>query len=303
MDDGTLARSRCNRLRPLLSLSLSGGIDAVVLACPDDVDGLLATSLGLLFEHFAQLARVHLVTPDVAAVRGLIERLPDDRRACVHVWSDAQVCPEAIHLPPWFRQQYLKLHADRLAAGPRLVVLSGDTLILDPMAESDLLDRQGRPLVRYFRSDRPDLHLQFERRRVRNVARLLGVEPQRALLFGDLVCDLFLFDVALLQALRRHLALRGGLLRALESLGPRRGADDRFGEWTAYAVFCLELAGIPMTARRAEPDFFGQLHSPWEMRRPDRYRQRIVHFAWKPIDVAVVLQDLSRVGRLPAVPA
>lgn len=264
-----------------------------------DLDGLLVTSLKLALAHLPS-PRIHLVTPDAAAGRRVVRRVGEEPGKRVLVWADAEVCPEAEHLPGWFRQQYLKLHVDRLATGPAVAVLGSDTLVLDRVFPCDLVDVHGKPVLRYFRYGHPNRHLWFERRRVANVARLLGVEPRRSMLLGDFICDLFVFDVALLRSLRHHLGGGRALLGVLEALGPRRGADDRFGEWTAYAVYCLELADLQMAARRAEPDYFGQVHSAWELRRPDRYRQRIVHFAWKPPDAAVVRADLVQYGRIPS---
>jgi len=268
-----------------------------MLAGPADVKGLLKVSLELALTHLPS-AEIALVTPNATAGRRVVESLGEEAVDRVGVWSDEQLCPEAQHVPGWFRQQYLKLHVDRLAEGPLVAVIGADTLVLDPVSIDDLLDSSGGPVLRYFRYDRPNQHLAFERRRVRNVSRMLGVEPKRSLLLGDFVCDLFVFDVVLLRMLREHLGGQSGLLGTLEGLGARQGADDRFGEWTAYAVYCLELASIPMTARRAENDYFGQVHSGWELCRPDRYRHRIVHFAWKPPDPAAIREDLIRCGRL-----
>ncbi len=277
------------------------GLELVVLAGAHDVDGLLRITLSLAVAHLGPLTRVHLVTPDPNAAREIAHWVATGAGVSLEVWGDAQICPEAAHLPPWFRQQYLKLHADRLVASPRVIVLGADTLVLDPVGEADLTDADGLPLLRWFRYDRPNRHLPFERRRVLNVARLLDVTPRRSLLLGDFICDLFLFDVGLLRGLRQRFAAGGGLLSVLEALGPRQGADDRFGEWTAYAVHCLETPGTPVTPRLSGPDFFGQLHSPWELRRPDRYIPKIVHFVWKPPDVGLVLDDLAQCGRLPVV--
>jgi hypothetical protein len=274
-------------------------LDVVVPAGSDDLDGLLPVCLRQLHRHVRPLGRVHVVTPCARSARAALAAAAPDLLRSVRVVEDGDVCPEAAALPPWFRQQYLKLHVDRVGAGPRVLVVGADTVVLDPVDLSDLLDDRGRPLVRFFRYPRPNEHLAFERARVRRVAGLLGVVPARTLVMGDFVCDLFLFDVAVLRDLRTRLAARGGLLAHVSTLGAREGHDNRFGEWTAYAVHALEAFEDAASARLAEPGFFGQVHSASDLARPDRYAARVVHLAWKP-GAQAFLDGLRGSGRLAA---
>ena len=105
----------------------------------------------------------------------------------------------------------------------------------------------------------------------------------------------------MLRGLRRHLAERTELVDVLTGLGPRIGPDNRFGEWTAYAVFALDVqSGSGVRLRAAEPDYFGQIHSPNDLLRADGYRCKIVHFAHEPGGTGAVLANLAQAGRLPA---
>ncbi len=273
--------------------------DVLVCASPADIDGLLRVCLELLLRNFEPLGRIHLVTPQPDDARRLLAAWPRLRTAGIDVRSDNDLCPEARDLPPWFRQQYIKLHADRLGATSDVVCVGADTLILDTITVDDLISRDGRPLLRYFRYGRPNPHLPFERQRVFNVARLLCVEPSRSLLPGDFICDLFLFRAHVLRALRARLAERQDLLGLLHGLGPRQGADNRFGEWTAYAVFCLDVIGADVQLVPSTPRFFRQIHSRSDLERHDRFSSRIVHFAAEPGGSQAVLNDLGRAGRLP----
>ncbi len=131
-----------------------------------------------------------------------------------------------------------------------------------------------------------------------NVARLLGVEPNHSFVPGDFVCDLFLFDVEVLRALRAHLAERRTLAEVLRGLGPRQGSDNRFGEWTTYAVFALDVIDAGVRLVPSPPDFFGQIHSRRDLLRKDRFSSRVVHFAAEPGGTESILDDLVREGRL-----
>jgi Family of unknown function (DUF6492) len=239
------------------------------------------------------LDRVHVVTPVPAQATRVLDGVPG-----ISVRSDGEVCPEAATLGPWFRQQYIKLHADRISDKQYIVCLGADTLIIRPLGVPHLFGTGGRPVIRFFRYGRPNPHLRFERGRVRNVARLLNTQPRRSFLLGDFICDLFLFDRELLRALRAHLG-PGRLLTFLDSLGRRQGWDDRFGEWTAYSVFALDVIGADVDLRLGTPEFFRQIHTDWEMASPTRYDGSVVHFAWKPRDVRTVLDDLAARGLLP----
>ncbi len=273
--------------------------DVLVCASTADIGGLLRVCLGLILRNFEPLGRIHIVTPRPEAVRRLLDACPDLGAGRIAVRSDGEVCPEALDLHPWFRQQCIKLHADRLAQTSAIVCVGADTLILDPITVNDLVDRDGRHLLRYFRYGRPNPHLYFERQRVLNVAHLLRVEPRRSFMPGDFICDLFLFDADVLRALRTRLAERRALGQVLHGFGPRQGPDNRFGEWTAYAVFCLDVIDADVRLAPSTPDFFGQIHSRWDLMRGDRFSSRVVHFVAEPNGTEAILDDLVRQGRLP----
>lgn len=214
----------------------------------------------------------------------------------VSVWADAQVCPEADGMHPWFRQQFIKLHADRLTDGRYVVCLGADALLIRPVRLQDLFDGGGRPILRFFRYGRPNAHLRFERGRVLNVARLLGAEPARSFLPGDFICDLFLFDTEVLRGLRQHLGGTTAMAQLLERLGDRQSWDDRFGEWTTYAVFTLDCLRAEVGLQQATPAFFTQIHSRSDVADPRRYDGQVVHFAWKPDPVTLA----AELARMPA---
>jgi hypothetical protein len=283
-------------------MSTRGVMDVLICASRRDAGRLLSTALACLFCNLRIPGTVHLVTPDPNSLRPVLTKLPAAQRSQVRVHADSDVCPEAANLDPWFRQQYIKLHADRVATTRYVACLGADTLVLSQIGSDDLFGADDLPVLRYFRYPWPNAHLRFERERVLNVARMLCVKPCRSFLLGDFVCDLFVFDAELLKALRARLARGSSLVASLAALGRRHGADNRFGEWTSYAVFCLDHHPGGVHIRLAEPGFFGQVHSPRDLLRPSRYASRIVHFAWEPDNVHTILDDLRQYARIPAQP-
>lgn len=276
-------------------------MDVLMCAGPDDLRGLFRVSLRLLFEHCPWVRRVHVASPEPAAAREALRHLPAGCRRRMTFHADGELAGEwGRRLPAWFRQQYIKLHADLVCETPNLVCAGADSLVLDRIAETDLV-HGSTPILRYFRYGHPAPHLYFERARVWNVAETLCVEPERAFLPGDFICDFFPMNATYLRALRAHLdSLYGadGLRGILERLGPALQPDNRFGEWSMYSVFVLDVLRALVPLRLAEKDWARQIHSHRDLLRPGRYSARLVHFAREPGGTRAVLADLASAGRL-----
>lgn len=281
--------------------SQQGGAVVDVLMCAGraDVHGLFEVTLQLVDRHCAWARRIHVVTPDPRAAR---ERLAPHRlRHDVVVHADGHVVPEhATRLPGWFRQQYVKLHADLICGTEQVVCIGADALVLDPITEHDLY-RDGRPVLRFFRYDEPTPHLHFERTRILNVAAQLAARPTRTFLPGDFICDVFPMSAAHLRGLRSHLdSMYGpdGLARVLGALGEPQRPDNRTGEWSMYAVFVLDVLRDSTPVRLADRGWARQIHIADDLARSEPYGARIVHFVHEPGGAAALLADLVDAGRL-----
>ena len=273
--------------------------DVLMCAGPADVRGLLRVSLRLLLGQCPWVGHVHVITPEPERARSVVKGAYGMANVTVH--ADRDVCgARAVRLPGWFRQQYIKLHADRVCDTNVVVCVGADTLVLDPLDEHELVVRD-EPVLRFFRYPEPAPHLNFERFRVRAVAELLRVEPGRSFLPGDFICDVFPFATEHLRALRAHVdAIYGpdGLATLLEGLGVPRPPDGRFGEWTAYAVFVLDAAGCRPPLQLADPQWARQVHVPADLQRADVLQAHVLHLVHKPAGVTAMLNALSAAGRL-----
>ncbi len=267
----------------------------------DDVRGLFAVALGLLLENCPWVSAIHVVTPEPEAAREASAPLPAPWRRRIAFHHDRELAgARGMSLPGWFRQQYIKLHADRVCESESLVCVGADSLVLEPVHERDFLSAS-IPILRYFRYEGAAPHLYFERVRVLNAAGLLQTKPERSFLPGDFICDFFPMKLSHLRSLRAHLdTLYGadGLYSILERLGPAAKPDNRFGEWTMYSVFVLDVLHESVPLRLAEDNWARQVHSPHDMLKKKRYSARIVHFAQEPGGTRAVLADLISAGRL-----
>lgn len=254
----------------------------------------------LLVEKHCPWARaVHIVTPDPAAARAVLAA--HRVRSCAVIHADRDVAPaNALRLAGWFRQQYVKLHADLVCGAEQVVCIGADTLVLDPIGEADLY-RDDRPVLRFFGSDERVPHLRFERIRVLNVAAQLAAAPARTLLPGDFICDLFPMTASHLRALRSHLdRLHGsdGLTRILSRLGQPRCLDNRTGEWTMYAVFVIDVLRDGTPLQLADPDWACQIHTANDLAHHAPYTACIIHFVHEPGGTEAVLAALDQASRL-----
>jgi hypothetical protein len=273
--------------------------EVVVFAGKQDLSVIFASALCCLASSCPWVERVTVVTPSVRKALWELRSLRQRVGLHLRVLADHEVAPEASSLPSWFRQQYLKLSCDRIATTDNLVCLGADTLVLDSVHPEDLFEGSD-PIIRYFTDRYP--HLDFERGRVANLASALRVAAPRAMRLGDFICDFFPMRAATLRSLRQFVSAQweGGLLDWLGSLGPRVHWDNRFGEWTLYALFLLDVGRQSVQLRNGSAERWAcQIHSANDMSKPDRYEYRILHVATKDY-AAPVLADLRAAGRLPA---
>jgi hypothetical protein len=266
-----------------------------------DAGYLFPASLASLARHLEGVRSVHVVTNDPPAVREAVAAAATGLD--VEVSADADWLSRAEgDLPGWYRQQLVKLRSHRVVDARWVTNLGADTLLLRDVALDDLVapvegpsgDRL--PVMWWRRHRLPDQHWWYERARVRAVGELLGTDPRRTAEKVDWINDLYTFDAALLRALEEHLVARLGsdpYARALAGRGTTPADQRRFGEWTLYTAFVLDVLGLRPQLRDSSVGFMEQVHSPLQLRLA-RFGSTAVHLVPKGLDVDDVLARVRR---------
>lgn len=274
-------------------------MDVLMCVGRRDVSRLFCASLISCLRNFEPLRRIVIVTDARPAVLEALRAaaISDEDRERISVLSDDAVLPAELNaLPGWYRQQLIKLHADCICATSFVACLGADTIVCRKVA-ADKLMSSAAPILYYNRyPDADSPHLDYERRRVAHVAEMLAVEPRRSLPLSDFIMDLMVFDGLRLTALRERLVALHGQ-NCFERLVPGkcRTYDERvrFGEWTLYAVFILDVLGLEPEIRNSKNRFVAQVHCQSEL-DSFAFDADVVHFVDKGFDVSHILGRVAR---------
>jgi hypothetical protein len=263
-----------------------------------DVHHLMAGSLRSCIANFTMLNKVVIVTSAKADVLSVLDQA-DFARLGIKVLDDCEVLPASMFdWPGWCKQQYIRLHADLICETPTVACLSADTLIFKPVIREHLF-RGPRPILFYNRYPHTRKHLIYERRRVKHIARILGVRPERSWRLGDFIMDLTLFESGRLRELRQYLTgLYGNepFLRILPRRCDTLEEKGTFGEWTLYAVFLLDVLKARPPMKNSMNRFIAQVHSGKEL-VDFRFDTHVVHFVDKSFDATQILARLAEAMR------
>lgn len=287
-----------------------GPIDTFVCVHARDLGPLFAATLESHRRHFRPGGGLLLICNDLPRLRDFVARHGLEGRAALG--TDVEwLSRRELALPGWYRQQVIKLRAHRFCATPRFCCLGADTLLLGDITADDFVTGDGRPVLYYSRATSlaqaalglEPLRRRYERGRVDHVARILGVEPRRARRYADFINDLFPFERDALEGLNAHLERRYGpepyaaLLGALGDGRPDTNpfgnwTQNRFGEWTLYSVYVLDLLGAAVALRNAADGYLQQVHSARQLRLT-RLDARVVHLVAKERDLGAVVAKIA----------
>lgn len=270
-------------------------IDAFMCVHSRDIAYFLEASLRSYQQHFPDKGKLTMITDNPAALKTFLDEKGLLPGAVVTGDSDWLSARE-LELPGWFRQQIVKLRAYEFCQTDYFCNLGADTLLLRPIERTDLFD--GDKPVLYYSSHRlPDPHYRFEKQRVRNMAAILGVEPTRSIRYVDFINDFFCFKREWLMALNDFILSKygpepySGLLKGLSSSKDQ----TRFGEWTLYSVFMLDVIKQTPTMRDARGAYLTQIHSRLGLAL-SKLDSKIVHLVQKSFDPDTVRQKLMKVN-------
>jgi hypothetical protein len=275
-------------------------IDVLMCVGDADVDYLFLDSFRSCQVNFRPLNNIHIVTSAGRRVRDLLRSgAHAASQGTIAILDDADVLPAALHrLPGWCKQQYIKLHADQICTTKHVACLGADTIIFKPVRYEDLVCGS-LPILYYTSHLEEDVHLQYERRRVSHVARILRVHPTRSAMRSDFIMDLMVFHSDWLRDLRMYLASLYGN-SPFEFILPMKCDNlvekNVIGEQTLFAVYVLDVRQEPVPLRDTKSEFFAQVHSSTDFGR-FAYDATIVHFVNKAFDRQLIREKFAQCRR------
>ena len=233
-----------------------------VLYCVEkrDVNNLLLKSINLCCENFTLLNEIYIVTNDVNGVNELLAG-----KACnfkINVINENTILKTEENIAGWYKQQMIKLLSYKICKTKYICCLGADAFILSPVTYKDLF-YEDNPILYYNRYDFSPNHLEYERKRVENIAVLLGVTPEISYMLGDFIMELMIFEDSTLKELELYIKKLYGsyydLLSKLSATDLREKVS--FGEWTLYAMFILDIIHKNVLVKNAKSTFMVQIHS------------------------------------------
>lgn len=269
-------------------------IDTFICVHHRDVGYLLELVLRGYHANFCPKGRLVMITNDVPLLKAFIDQtglgteavLTDDKDWLSH---DEQA------LPGWYRQQLIKLRSYQFCMTPNFCNLGADTVLLQPIEYSDLVD-DDFPVLYYTRHRFPNAHLRFEQERVQHVARILQIEPTRAMQYVDFINDLFCFNREALTGLNDYLGSIYGAepyIQLLKGLDDESDNRNKFGEWTLYSLYLLDILKKDVMMRNSRDGFLYQAHSKLALRM-FRFNTKVAHFVGKDFDVDFINRQIAR---------
>ncbi len=266
--------------------------DVFICVHSRDVNYLLEMVLRAYQINFLPKNKLIFITNDLPHLRQFVEPLAlgsdilftDDKE-----WLSKR----ELELPGWFRQQIIKLRSPQFCETTNFCNLGADTILLQPLTTDDLIC-DNKPILNYTYHTLPDPHYLLERRRVRSVARILQVKPDRAAQYVDFINDLFCFNRGYLTQLNSYLESLYGkesYYTLLHNLSPAND-QDKFGEWTLYSVFLLDYLKQDIPLRNTKSGFLYQVHSQRLLKR-FRFDTKVAHFVAKDFSVDYIKQQIQ----------
>lgn len=259
-----------------------------------DVDYLLETVLQSYQANFQPKNRLFLITNDTAHLKQFLDRIGMGQDVILTADQD-WLSKKELELPGWYRQQLIKLRSYEFCDTENFCNLGADTVLLQPITYEDLVDGDF-PVLYYTKHRLPDQHARYERERLGYVGKILQVEPSNALRYVDFINDLFTFNGDTLRGLNAYLEKLYGsdpYAALLNHLDDKMVNRNKFGEWSLYSVYMLDVLKRQMTPHNTRPDFLYQVHGRLAFFLY-RWNTKVVHFVSKKLDVEQIKQQVAR---------
>jgi hypothetical protein len=286
--------------------------DGGIVRAPAPLDTFICVhsrDLGHLFElalrsyelNFGPKGRLFLISNDLPALREVLDRTGLGTGAQLMADDDLLSARERT-LPGWYRQQIIKLRADQFCETESFCNLGADTLLLRPVASEDLI-AGGRPILYYNGPHRfdlvsPDFWMDrwYEMIRLDYIASILQTRPTVARQYVDFIFDLFCFHREYLVDLNRYLQKLYGpdyFYTVVNELGDTD--RKRFGEWTLYSTYLLDVIGAPVQVRSSAASFLRQVRNH-RILSGYQFDSKVVHFVDKRLDPQEISRRIAATG-------
>jgi len=269
--------------------------DTFICVHSSEVDYLLEFAVQSWRQNFRPKAKLHLITNDRTPVEEFVDRVGLREVASVSTDGD-WLSTQEMELPGWYKQQLVKLRAYKICQTENFCNLGADTVLLQPIGADDLLS-DGYPITYY--TGRPkkvlDRHYRYEMFRCLSVARVLRTVPFRTLRYVDFITDLFTFNRDDLIALDERMHRIHGpdcYYKLLKDYGKVVQNQKKFGEWTLYTTFVLDVLVRQPVVRDMSQGFLRQIYSQAALDNYD-FDSTVVHLVSKNLKQDMVRQRLT----------
>ena len=262
-------------------------MDVLICAALTDAENLLDLTVRSILRNFEPLNSIYIVTNGKSQVQQRLTGIQGLQDHPVILMEDRDVLSEEeLCLEGWVRQQIIKMRVDTFTQTENVCIIGADTVLLQKITWDDLMI-QDTPVV-YFNRDRyPSIHLEYERARLVNMAKLLQVAPQKSYLPGNFIMELIVFNGAYLWGLRDYLkGLYGDdyFLRIAPRSTKTLLEKLHFSEWALYSIYLLDVAKAPVQLRLSTSRYMAHIHSENYYKRFG-YDAKIVHFVAKDLNM------------------
>lgn len=280
------------------------GLKMDVLICVGnrDVDFLLDICIRQCIKNFKLLGDMYLVCESVEKAKSCVDQLDIKGTNIFLIDENDAVQPEYHNANGWYKQQMIKLYGDTICKTDLFCCLGADTILLKEIDYNMLFDNNNVPILYYNRYPKVEdyKHLKYERERVINISNILKTEPVRSYLLGDFIMDFCVFNSEILFKIREylnHLYGGSGYENFVVDSTTVLGLEDKnkFGEWTLYAMFVLDVLSLPVTVKNSNYSFFAQLHSLKDFEEFE-YKSCIAHFVDKKLDKNTIISKVAELN-------
>ena len=264
-------------------------IDVIMCVGKNEINTFFILSIKSCIKNFGLLDKIYIITPDKTSLEKIL--IQNKIKLIYHLLDDKEIIDaNLMNEDSWYKQQLIKLYADKISNKRFIAFLSSDTILLKKIAYEDLFNTLTEQPIIYFRkySYKKSKHYKYEQQRLSNVAKILKIKPASLLSYTDFILDFNLWDSIHLKDLRKYLkSIYGDSYFGIISPKNCKTLEDKknFGEWTLYSAFVIYVLKQQQTIKAFDDSYFTQIHSYKDLSN-FIFNTKIVHFVHKnlPLD-------------------